>query len=370
MQNEILITAFDFYPQLGGIATYTHNTAKALSEMGPHRVKVLARGTQQEFDHQQNYEIVRQELPRRAMIATKVWPSLIEQHVHEKTILLHPLWYPSAASALKIPNTIPQYICAHGQEVLAEQDTWIKRLRVQLLQSTKRSCFLNAQAIFTVSEYTRGRLIEQFPDLASKSFVTSNGIDMDRFPLPVVKAPSAKLRLLSVCRLMPHKNIDLVLRALSLLKEKEVSFEYRVVGQGPQLSPLKRLCKELQLQEHVRFVGALDQERLTEHYQWADLFLLLTKKQHQYVEGFGLVFLEAAACGTPSIGAPTGGIPEVIHHNETGWLVHEQDEKALSELLMHLHKQPQDREKVAQKSYERAISMSWERTARAMYEHF
>jgi L-malate glycosyltransferase len=86
-----------------------------------------------------------------------------------------------------------------------------------------------------------------------------------------------------------------------------------LVGDGPEMTPVCRLVKKLGLTDKVHMLGK--QENLDELYSISDLKLLLSEK-----ESFGLVALEAMACGVPCIGTNVGGMPEVIQHGETGYI--------------------------------------------------
>src|SRR5699024_2932296 len=109
-----------------------------------------------------------------------------------------------------------------------------------------------------------------------------------------------------------------------------------LIGDGPEYTTIKKLVEELNLAENVLFLGK--QNNISELLSIADLMLLLSEK-----ESFGLVLLEGMACGVPGIGTDIGGIPEVIEHDETGYLVNmgdvEQAAKYAVELLHHPEKQ-------------------------------
>ncbi|MBU7593275.1 N-acetyl-alpha-D-glucosaminyl L-malate synthase BshA [Metabacillus halosaccharovorans] len=94
---------------------------------------------------------------------------------------------------------------------------------------------------------------------------------------------------------------------------RKVKSKLLLVGDGPEMSYVNRLVRELGLVEHVLFLGK--QDSLEELYSISDLILLLSEK-----ESFGLVLLEAMACGVPCIGTNAGGIPEVILEGETGYI--------------------------------------------------
>jgi N-acetyl-alpha-D-glucosaminyl L-malate synthase BshA len=108
------------------------------------------------------------------------------------------------------------------------------------------------------------------------------------------------------------KRIPDVIRAFALV-EKELPTKLLLVGDGPEMTIVKKLVKELGLIGKVLFLGK--QDKLEELYSLSDLILLLSEK-----ESFGLVLLEAMACGVPCIGTTIGGIPEVVEHGETGYL--------------------------------------------------
>jgi phosphatidylinositol alpha-1,6-mannosyltransferase len=98
-------------------------------------------------------------------------------------------------------------------------------------------------------------------------------------------------------------------------------------------------------------------------YNLADLFVLLTREEPPDVEGFGLVFLEAAACGLPSLGGRSGGIPEAIEDGETGWLVDPYDARAISARVIDLLGSPERLRRASERCLRTAPERTWERAA-------
>lgn len=130
------------------------------------------------------------------------------------------------------------------------------------------------------------------------------------------------------------KRVDDVIKAFSLIV-KEIPAKLLLVGDGPEYNRLNHLTKELEIEDKVLFLGK--QDHLEEFYSISDLMLLLSEK-----ESFGLVALEAMACGVPCIGTNIGGIPEVIKDNYNGYIcdlgdIHEISKKAV-ELLINKEK--------------------------------
>lgn len=108
------------------------------------------------------------------------------------------------------------------------------------------------------------------------------------------------------------KRVQDVVKSFHLI-EKQVASKLLLVGDGPEISVVCNLVRELGLKDKVLFLGK--QENLEDLYSISDLMLLLSEK-----ESFGLVLLEAMACGVPSVGTKIGGIPEVIDDGVTGFL--------------------------------------------------
>lgn len=108
------------------------------------------------------------------------------------------------------------------------------------------------------------------------------------------------------------KRVPDVVKAFAKISE-EIPSKLLLVGDGPEMSVICRLVNDLQLKDKVLFLGK--QDNVEELYSISDLMLLLSEK-----ESFGLVALEAMACGVPCIGTDVGGIPEVISNGETGYI--------------------------------------------------
>ena len=124
-------------------------------------------------------------------------------------------------------------------------------------------------------------------------------------------SPNEKV-IIHVSNFRPVKRVTDVVKAFSQIVKK-VPSKLMLVGDGPEISLVSQLVHQLDLQDKVLFLGK--QENLEELYSFSDLMLLLSEK-----ESFGLVALEAFACGVPCIGTNVGGIPEVISDGENGYI--------------------------------------------------
>jgi phosphatidylinositol alpha-1,6-mannosyltransferase len=190
-------------------------------------------------------------------------------------------------------------------------------------------------------------------DLVQKAGVDSRrtalvhpGCDVHRFqPLQApstfrqrILGPRSNDRVLLTVGLESRKGHDMVIRALPMLLRTVPDVTYVIVGAGPQ-THLDDLARELGVRERVIFTGLISDEHLAAIYGLCDLFVMPSRQdlaQHN-VEGFGLVFLEANACGKPVVAGKSGGIGDAVLDGVTGLLVnpHDPDDiaKAVGSLL-------------------------------------
>jgi glycosyltransferase involved in cell wall biosynthesis len=138
---------------------------------------------------------------------------------------------------------------------------------------------------------------------------------------------------LTVCRLSePRKNVDRVLHALAKLKDRH-DFRYTVVGDGHLRASLEGLAETLELAQHVRFTGFVNQDELLDIYAHSDLMVLASGVTPDSHEGFGIVYLEAAASGVPSLAARLAGAVEAVEDGTSGMFVDEPTIEKLAEAL-------------------------------------
>lgn len=175
-----------------------------------------------------------------------------------------------------------------------------------------------SDGVTAVSKYLRKRTMEEF-DIANNIRVIYNFIDtgkcveQEQDCLRDRYAPNGEKILMHASNFRPVKRVSDVIRIFDRV-QKEIPAKLLLVGEGPERLFVQQLVKELDLSEHVFFLG---QQDYIEHIlSCADIFLLPTEQ-----ESFGLVALEAHSCGVPVVGSETGGLPEVVTDGETGFLL-------------------------------------------------
>lgn len=187
-------------------------------------------------------------------------------------------------------------------------------------------------AILANSRYTAEVLLKQHPTCANKMHIARVGVDPVFFEVQPTPRSSVS-QLLTVSRLSePRKNIDLVLHALASLKD-HFEFEYTVAGEGELRPKLERLADLLGLGERVRFVGRVSDAALRNLYARADLFVLTASIAPGSHEGFGIVYLEAAASGVPSLAARLAGAAEAVAEGRSGFFVDTPNAASIREAL-------------------------------------
>ncbi|PIQ63577.1 MAG: glycoside hydrolase [Bacteroidetes bacterium CG12_big_fil_rev_8_21_14_0_65_60_17] len=373
---HILAVTQDFPPDVGGTQTYAAEVARGLASRG-HRVSVVcpARPDTSHLDtgfaahgvHTIRVASTQDMFPLRAV------PTLRGVLSREAIDVAFAVAWPSAL-ALRIAGAarrhIPLALAAHGRELLLEP------VRIPGGQAAydaiRRHVVRGADLLLPVSRYTASLLVPLGVP-ATRMQVVNNGTDPSVF-FPVDAAQCAALRarlgvpdgpmILTVSRLVGRKGVNTVLEALPHVLRDHPDASYVVAGDGPDKDALVALARELGLTERVHFLGRFPWEDLRTLYSAANVFVLPAREARPDVEGFGIVFLEANACGTPVVGADTGGIPDAIDHEQTGLLVPPDDAAALARALSGLLADPDRAEAMGAAGRKRVEeSFNWQRAS-------
>jgi phosphatidylinositol alpha-1,6-mannosyltransferase len=141
--------------------------------------------------------------------------------------------------------------------------------------------------------------------------------------------------------------------------------QYLIAGDGQERDRLEDLARARAVHQHVRFLGGVSDDQLPSLYAACDIFLMPTRQDASDVEGFGIVFLEAAATGKPSIGGRNGGVPEAVADGETGLLVEGTNSGELANAIRTLARSPTLRATMGAAGRRRVVqSFTWDRAAR------
>jgi phosphatidylinositol alpha-1,6-mannosyltransferase len=131
-----------------------------------------------------------------------------------------------------------------------------------------------------------------------------------------------------------------------------------IIGQGPYRAHLEKLVAKYHVQNSVRFIGRLPYEALPAHIQLGDIFAMPSRSRllGLEVEGLGISYLEASACGIPVVGGMSGGAPDAVIENETGTIVNGRDRQAIALSIITLLQDSERRAAMAHRGREWAVS--------------
>ena len=175
-----------------------------------------------------------------------------------------------------------------------------------------------ADHVIAISQDTRDELVGTYRFDPHKTSLIPHGVDTTRFyPCDDVHPAVSqnKFSLLFVGRLASRKGLSHAIECIAKLPI-DVDAELLIAGTGRHRERLEELAQSYGVSEQVRFLGYVPDDQLPILYSSADVFLFPSR-----YEGFGLVFLEAMACGTPVIGTSVGGVPDIIQNGDSGYVV-------------------------------------------------
>ena len=216
-----------------------------------------------------------------------------------------------------------------------------------------------ADLVIVNSEAVR-RELESRPLQLRRLEVLPNGVDAQTFQ-PQPDWPQDDGYLLFVGRLVAQKGVDLLLRAFGAVLRRCPESRLVIVGDGELELFLKRLSREMGFPDRVSFLGWRTGGDLVEIYQRAQVVVVPS-----YYEPFGIVALEAMACGRPVVGARVGGLEEIVISDEHGLLFEPGDYLDLARRLAVLILDPERRRRMGAAARERAGSFRWEAIAGRM----
>jgi phosphatidylinositol alpha-1,6-mannosyltransferase len=219
----------------------------------------------------------------------------------------------------------------HGHEVW-----WAKVFPFNL---ALRRIGATVDSLTFLGEFTQQAISRSLSQVAAQHMVKiAPGIDVDHF----VPHDASQLRkdlklenkrvIVSVGRLVHRKGQDHLIESLPEILKSVPDAHVLMVGQGPYLSHLKKLVQELNLTEHVSFIGRIQYAQLPQYICAGDVFAMPSRSRFfgLEVEGLGIVYLEASACGLPVIAGSSGGAPDAVVDGVTGFVVDGQNNQEIA----------------------------------------
>src|SRR6266702_6484179 len=269
----------------------------------------------------------------RDKIAAKVYryaplaPSFFRRLRAVSPSILHAHFATDGVQALPIAKALhlPLIVSLHGYDVTPSDAHFRESFSGRHYLSHRQQLFAYASAFVCVSRSIREAALRAgFPE--EKLHVHYTGVDCERFrPVTIERDPKL---ILFVGRLVKTKGCEYLLHAMSLVQQEDPRAHLEIIGDGPLRPALEALAKKLAL--HVRFRGVQDTHEVQRRMSRARVLCNPSVK----AEGFGMVFAEAQAVGTPVVSCMHSAIPEAVSHGETGLLCPEEMPGPLAAALL------------------------------------
>lgn len=363
---KTLIVTLEYPPQIGGIASYVYNFAKHYS-LGEVMVYAPVTPGDAEFDVKNPWKTIRRRpfwglrprwfkllLQLRKIIKQE---QIIELYVHH----VLPVGY--VARLLKKNLGTPYTIFLHGTDLEMATKTRGKTKKFAKI------C-LAANKVVVNSEFLKNKLLTKVEGL--QNIVVLYPCPGDQFLQPVNTeeleilrsklALNGKKVLLTVARMAEGKGFPHLIRLLPQILQKVPNLVWLVIGDGPKRSMLVDMVQKNNLHNVTRFLGTVPYEDLSKYYKLADLFVLLTHKDESSEEGWGTVFLEAAASGLPVVAGRVGGVEEVVDNLRTGLLVDVYQDQSVVSGVADLLREEKYAQELGAAGHERVLNeFSWEK---------
>lgn len=215
-----------------------------------------------------------------------------------------------------------------------------------------------AKFVASISEFNKSYLIKKFKlsRFQEKIKVIHCGLN-DRQLRETGNSSGNLLTIITVSRLTSKKGIDDILRAINIIKNLGINFQYRIIGDGILHSELVSLTKKLGMSNKVIFLGSQPSKTVFKELSKADVFVLTPKsKKTEIEEGIPVVLMEAGSVGLPVISSNIAGISELIDNGKNGFLINQGDYEKLADLLLTLYKNPYKRNKLGNRLREKVRS--------------
>lgn len=376
--NILMVTDTYFPDVMGGSGRVVNEISKRLVRRG-HNVHVLTRRANRNLPIEANMEGIRIHRynvnPQNAVVF--ILSSLINafqtfnQMLKETSFDLINLHQPLSALGVNLSRK------AQGiPEVYTFHSSWSKEYEIKTGKSgigsfmrkwVERKGLNNCKRVIVLSEYSKKQILNIHKASPRKIEIIPGGVDTERFgPSGDKKASKAELGissdkflLFTMRNLVPRMGLENLTEAMGIVVKEKRDIVLIMGGRGFLEEKLKRLVKDLGLEDYIKFAGLIEEDKLPLYYQATDLFILPSR----CLEGFGLVTLEALSCGAPVLGTPVGGTKEILGRLDKELLFKDTEAKSMAEKIL-LYSTSKDLLILSKRCRDFVVSnYSWDRVA-------
>lgn len=318
--KKMLFLTMDYPPERGGVARYY---GEIVAQWGA-GIEVLA---------------------DRAKLFWRLWPkwypawSWLSREVKENPTEMVwvgqvlPLGY--VAWWLKKQRGIPYLVFTHGMDILLPQSSWWKKMWLKII--LRGAKIVVANSFFTKRELLKLGVKETNTVIVypCADWTKQQSLGFNKKEIEKLVGKKDKV-LLSVGRLVKRKGFDKVIKIMPRLLKRMPSLKYVIIGNGPEFQDCKLEIENCELSSSVIIRDNVDDAELMQWYQRSNALAMPCEQLGGDVEGFGLVFLEAASYGLPVVVGRSGGAPETVHHGYGGFVVEPDSTEELYQALVRL----------------------------------
>ncbi len=321
-----LLMTIDFPPQRGGVARYLHQFANYFAD----RIFVIASPHQKQEQNDQEAEYKIERMPIlfryfRPRWIKSIFLLITRQQEYDQVVVSHVLPLGTAACIAKMMTRKPFIVIVHGMDIRLAKRSRIKRWLC-------KSALTNSKTVVTNSKALKMEIQKDFG-------LTNVSVSYPCFPDKQIKHIEHEgINLLTVSRLVQRKGHLRVLQALDRIHQNnpDLAFRYHIVGNGPELARIGKEIRQRKLDNYVTFHTSASDKDLQTIYGATDLFVMPVHDHPIDKEGFGMVYMEAAQYGIPSIATNMSGVDEAVVDGQTGLLIPDGDIDALEQALVQL----------------------------------
>lgn len=377
---RILIISSEFPPHTGGIATLAFEEANGLNYLGNIvQVEALGYGPKVSSESSVQLSIHHHEVRWRAIARLAPLTSIVMRAVRTfKPDFILCTGYRGFGLPVYLASKlfrIPFGLYLHGTELKTEHG------------SPLRNCILNqvmnSGVLFSNSWNTRKIAHSLFPSLRNEILPVTPGVNFKKYSSPEVEARAKQIRqswqthfkpsagcktesdalyLVSLCRMTRGKGIHLVIEALAGIRKSDLAARvlYVAAGEGPDLNSFRQLAEQLGVEDNIFFTGNVNHSETADFLKAGDVYIQPSQPHGDYLESFGISFLEAQAAGLPCIGSDWGGVSEAVRPGTTSILVPLGDVVAIQEAIIRLCEDKVLRQNMSEAGTEWAAQNTWD----------
>ena len=321
---KILITVGIFPPDIGGPASFVPKIAELYSNSG-HDVTVVCLTDRKQTDNLK-FKVVRILRNQNLLIRwMKTVSQIIRQGYNADLLFVNGLPMESYIANIftrkkLIRKIVGDWAWERGMnkkiinESFDEFQNNKHNLHLEIAKFSRGWTATKADLIITPSNHLKN-VVKGWGVKENSIKVIYNGTKLKNKPDPIDDQPYDYFKFITVGRLAPWKNIDIIIEALSDYKKANQNFIFYIVGSGPEEIKLKKLVNDLDLENFVTFTGQLQKDDLNYYLQKSDIYI-----QASSYEGLPHVILEAMSHNLSIISTPIGGTNEVIQDGKNGWI--------------------------------------------------